>query len=146
MEIEQSSRRQIENEACLPPDKKKAHKVDHLTEIIGVFGPFHLIIYLAMSLSIILHGWQMFSNKFYTYPTDFWCERPLSQGNFTKDTWLNISAPLKLVKNAYEFDKCAIFDIDFDGLNTRPDESTPTIPCKSWEYAGHFDVSILEPI
>ena len=138
MEIEQSSRGQKEEEACLPD--KKAHKVDHLTEIIGIFGPFHLIIYVVMGLSIIIHGWQMFSNKFYTYPTNFWCQRPMSQANLTTELWLNLSTPLKHGSED-EFDKCLIFDVDYSSINTRPEESTPTIPCKSFEYAGHFDVS-----
>ena len=74
MELEKESREK--REAGLTEDKN--NKLDHLTKIIGPFGPFHAIIYTAIGLSIVIHGWQMFSNKFYTYKTNFWCAKPNS--------------------------------------------------------------------
>ena len=69
------------------------HDIDHLTKIIGVFGPFHAMVYTAIGLSIIIHGWQMFSNKFYTYDTDFWCKKPESLSELSTKDWLHLSAP-----------------------------------------------------
>ena len=55
------------------------------------------------------------------------------------DDWLEISSP----KINGEFDRCQVFDIDFDNVFERPPEETGTIECKSWEYdAIYFDVSI----
>ena len=60
---------------------------DHLTEIIGIFGPFQGLFFFITALLYLLHCWQMMANKFYTYKTDYWCTRPeshahLSQGFF----------------------------------------------------------------
>ena len=96
MELKQKN----EEEVCLP-DKKKG-KFDHLTEIIGIFGPFHMIINTTLALSVIIHNWQMFSNKFYTHKPNFWCARPDSQSDLNISKWLNLSSPLKLVNNEYE--------------------------------------------
>ena len=57
---------------------------DHLTKIIGIFGPFHAVFYFITALLYCLHCWQMMSNKFYTYSTDYWCTRPSSHANFTQ--------------------------------------------------------------
>ena len=57
---------------------------DHLTKIIGIFGPFHAVFYFITALVYCLHCWQMMSNKFYTYPTDYWCVRPESHAHFTQ--------------------------------------------------------------
>ncbi len=45
--------------------------------------------------------------------------------------WLNISAPYN-VKG--EFDRCRIFDVDFDLVQQRPNETTPTIACSVWDF------------
>ena len=36
-----------ENKACLPGKKGNKH-VDHITDIIGIFGPFHAVFYTAI--------------------------------------------------------------------------------------------------
>ena len=36
-----------ENKACLPGKKDNKH-VDHITDIIGIFGPFHAVFYTAI--------------------------------------------------------------------------------------------------
>ena len=107
MELKQKN----EEEDCIPD--KKSGKFDHLTEIIGIFGPFHMIINTTLALSVIIHNWQMFSNKFYTYEPNFWCARPENQIDLSGSNWLNLSSPLKSVDDKYEFDKCLQFDIDY---------------------------------
>ena len=123
---------------------RKTHKVDHLTEIIGVFGLFHAVFYMAIAFSIVIHAWQMFSNKFYTHKTDFWCAKPENQVNLSTKSWLNLSAPrLKLGNDERGFGQCEIFDVDYSTITTRPDENTETKTCTSWEYnTEQFDVSL----
>ena len=55
---------------------KKSRNLDHLTEIIGRFGRYQTILSVVLSLTVIMHCWQMMANKFYTYKTDYWCSRP----------------------------------------------------------------------
>lgn len=55
-------------------DKDAIHK-DFLTKIIGLFGPFHFVVYTTLAMTISLHSWQMMANKFYTYKTDHFCAR-----------------------------------------------------------------------
>ena len=146
MELEKTNE---EDQVCLSkpcnlPLSKKSHKIDHLTEIIGVFGPFHAMICTSIGLSIIIHNWQMFSNKFYTYEPNFWCARPESEIDLSGSNWLNLSSPLNSVDNEYEFDKCLQFDIDYKNIDVRPEENTSTILCSSWEYETEpFDVSLF---
>ena len=85
----------------------------------------------------------MFSNKFYTYKTDFWCAKPETQVNLSTKAWLNLSAPrLKLGNDESGFGQCEIFDIDYSTITTRPDKNTETKTCTSWEYnTEQFDVS-----
>lgn len=45
--------------------------------------------------------------------------------------WLSISAPI--LDNG-DFDRCHVFDVDFELAPERPAEDTPTIPCPSFEY------------
>ena len=41
-----------------------------------------------------------------------------------------------------EYDRCKIFDIDYNSIESRPDENTQTIECNTWEYSNeYFDVS-----
>ncbi len=123
-------------------EKKKMHKVDHLTEIIGVFGRFHGLVYTIIGITISMHAWQMMSNKFFTRKTESWCARPDSLSGIPIDLWLNLSAPIKNNESG-EFDRCRIFNVDYLNLNRRPSENTPTIPCEAWEYADRpFDVSL----
>ncbi len=118
-------------------------KLDHLTAIIGIFGPFHAVIYSIIGLTISMHTWQMMCNKFLTYPTDFWCQRPEMFQNLSLEEWLNISTPL--TKDG-KFDKCNIFDVDFAQISERPDETTTeVVPCQNWEFQSeHFDKTITE--
>ena len=130
----------IEDEPCLPD--KKSGKVDHLTEIIGRFGPFHAMIYTAIGLSIVIHGWQMFSNKFYTYKTNFWCAKPNSLENLSINDWLNLSAPLKYVNYEEGISQCEKFNVTYSNISKRPDENTKVTLCTAWEYdTKPFDVS-----
>lgn len=46
--------------------------------------------------------------------------------------WLNMSAPLKSDRT---FDRCNIFDVDYDVVKERPEETTPLRSCQSWEFA-----------
>jgi hypothetical protein len=56
----------------------------------------------------------------------------------TPSDWLNISAPYNADG---EYDRCNIFDVDFDNIQQRPNETTPTIPCTNWEFdEGTFQV------
>ena len=53
--------------------------------------------------------------------------------NLSLGEWLNLSAPFD--NNSGEFDKCHIFDIDYDLETSRPDEeTTPVKKCTSWDY------------
>ena len=133
----------IEDEPCLPD--KKSGKVDHLTETIGRFGPFHAIIYTAIGLSIVIHGWQMFSNKFYTYKTNFWCAKPNSLENLSINDWLNLSAPLKYVNYEEGISQCEKFNVTYNNISKRPDENTKVTLCTAWEYdTKPFDVSTYQ--
>ena len=130
---------QKKKEVAMIGDK---NKFDHITKIIGAFGPYHAMIYSVIGLSIIIHGWQMFSNKFYTYKTDFWCAKPKSLANLSKTDWLNLSAPLEYIPNTEEISQCTMFNVTYSNITRRPDESTETIPCSMWEYdTNKFDVS-----
>ena len=42
-----------ENKACLSGKKDNKH-VDHITDIIGIFGPFHAVFYTAIGTVYIL--------------------------------------------------------------------------------------------
>ena len=55
----------------------------------------------------------MFSNKFYTYDTDFWCKKPESLLELSKKDWLHLSAPMKTVGNETVHSQCEMFDIDY---------------------------------
>ena len=46
--------------------------------------------------------------------------------------WLNLSSPLK---SDGSFDRCNIFDVDYDVIEERPEETTPIRSCQSWEFA-----------
>ena len=61
---------------------------------------------------------------------DYWCSQP-PHLNLTTSEWLNLSAPL--LDNG-EFDKCHIFDIDYDLETSRPDDGTRVKKCISWDY------------
>ena len=95
-----------------------------------------------MSLTICMHSWQSMSNKFYTYPTEFWCARPENLANISVEEWQNLSAPIRIVDDKPVFDRCEIFNVNYTNINERPDNNTPTISCKGWEYnTTHFQVS-----
>ncbi len=80
----------------------------------------------------------MMANKFYTYQTDYWCTRPPSHAHLSQEEWLNISAPMD---SNGDYDRCAIFDVNYDNLWLRPEDGTGTVKCTSWEYDAHyFDV------
>ena len=97
---------------------------------------------VSIGLTIIIHNWQMLSNKFYTHKTDFWCSRP-SYSNFSVEDWRKLSTPWKIGSNESDFDNCQIFNVNFSTISTRPDENTENIPCTSWEYDTKlFDVSL----
>ena len=122
--------------------KANGGHLDHLTEIIGPFGLFHAVVYTTLGLSISLHCWQSFANKFYTYPTDFWCAKPQNLANLTLQEWKNLSAPMN---DDGQFDNCHIFDVNYDAISTRPTaQKTPIKKCQHWEYdAHHFDVNLV---
>ena len=40
---------------------------DPMTEVIGPVGPFQIVWHVVLGLSIIIHAWQMFANKWLTY-------------------------------------------------------------------------------
>ena len=42
-----------ENKACLPGKKDNKH-VDHITDIVGIFGTFHAVFYTAIGKEYIL--------------------------------------------------------------------------------------------
>ena len=114
---------------------KEDVKIDHLTELIGLFGPFQGAVYLIMGITISMHTWQMMGNKFFTYKTDYYCTRPENLQHLTIESWLNLSSPF--TENG-EFDHCQIFDIDYDSVAVRPEESTQTKLCTSWEYHNEY--------
>ena len=111
------------------------NEIDHITSIIGPFGLFHAVIYTVVGMTISIHYWQMTSNKFLAYETDFWCSRPENLKNLSAEIWKNVSAPL--LENG-EFDRCNIFDVTFEKSSNRPEENTKTVPCKSWEYDNQY--------
>ena len=105
---------------------------DAQTELTGAFGPWQGIIFTVCGLSVILHGWQMLSNKFLTYSIDHWCERPEMYKGGSIEEWLNISSPLL---DDGTFDRCHRFDLDYDQvISRRPKETSPTVACFAWEY------------
>ena len=111
---------------------KKAKQEDQITDIIGVFGPYQAVLFTVFGLTIVIHNWQMLSNKFYAYKTDYWCARPENLQHLNIENWLNLSSPL--INGTNEFDKCAMFDVDYTKINNRPEENVATKPCTSWEY------------
>ena len=123
---------------------KKAKQEDQITDIIGVFGPYQAVLFTIFGLTIVIHNWQMLSNKFYTNKTDFWCSRPSEFANFSVEDWRKLSAPWKSgSSNESDFDNCKIFNVNFSTISIRPEENTETIPCTSWEYDTElFDVSL----
>ena len=87
----------------------------------------------------------MFSNKFYTYDTDFWCKKPESLLELSKKDWLHLSAPMKTVGNETVHSQCEMFDIEYNSPMKlkRPNENAASVECKSWDYnTTYFDVSI----
>lgn len=110
--------------------ESKLPKTDLYLSLIGDFGRFQLTCCVLSALTIFLHCWQMLLNKFYTFPVDHWCSRPLELQEMPVQQWINLSAPM----NGGEFDKCQIFDVEFTNMTARPSESTPTRLCDSWEY------------
>ena len=48
---------------------------------------------------------------------------------------INMSAQLKADGS---FDKCRVFDLDYTVTFARPDESTPTRACQSWDYDEEY--------
>ena len=128
MEVEKL---QTEDKNSKKSPQSKKDDSDFITDIIGQFGPFHAVTFTIMGLSIVIHCWQMMANKFYTYQTDFWCARPQSFQNHTQDQWRNLSAP----KILDEYDRCAIFEMDYSYSNlvVRPGENTSLRHCNAWE-------------
>ncbi len=121
--------------------ESKCHKLDHLTEIIGPFGLYHGVTFFVMSLTIVIHAWQSMANKFYTRETEYWCRRPALLNNIPVDRWMNLSSP---ILESGDFDRCHIFDVDYQTLEQRPGEDTPVLKCTSWEYATEpFDVRTI---
>ena len=112
---------------------KKAKQEDQITDIVGVFGPYQAVLFTICGLAIVIHNWQMLANKFYTYKTDFWCARPENLKHLNIENWLNLSSPL-INGTTDEFNKCAMFDVDYTKINNRPEENVATKPCTSFEY------------
>ena len=110
---------------------KKSYEVDKLTEIIGEVGPWQLLWVGLPDISIAVHCWMMMSNKWLTYKTDHWCARPAGLDDLTREQWLNLSSPI-LADGS--FDKCHMFDLNYNETFERPDEGFPVIPCSNWEY------------
>lgn len=117
-------------------------EMDHVTEIVGTFGPFHATVYTLLGLTISIHYWQMTCNKFLTYPTDFHCSMPQHLENTVDlEMWLNMSSPI-LEGNIY--DRCNIFDIDYQNATVRPEAWTKTRPCTSWQFQNvYFSVRYI---
>ena len=114
---------------------------DPLTEIIGKHGRFQFTWCVLGGITVIFHAMMMMSNKWVTHKVDHWCTRPASLQNMDVNEWLNISAPY--LENG-KLDRCYIFDIDYDNIQERPSNDTPTIPCTSWEYdTSMFQVSFF---
>ena len=80
---------------------------------------------MPIGLTIIIHNWQMLSNKFYTNKTDFWCSRPSEFANFSVENWRKLSTPWKKIGSSEsDFDNCQIFNVNFSTITTRPEENT----------------------
>ena len=47
-------------------EKEEFHR-DPMTEVIGAVGPFQIVWHVVLGLSIVIHAWQMFANKWLTY-------------------------------------------------------------------------------
>ena len=71
----------------------------------------------------------MMAGKWLTYKTDHWCARPLE--DMAVEQWLNVSAPML---EDGSFDRCNMYDVEYNLNSVRPDEDTPIIACTSWEY------------
>lgn len=104
---------------------------DNLTEIIGKYGRFQYTWGFLGSLTLAFHAMMMMSNKWLTFEVHHWCARPLSLKDMTVEQWWNISRP---IQNKGDLEKCYIFDVDYDNVQGRPSEDTPSIPCNKWEY------------
>ena len=46
--------------------------------------------------------------------------------------WVNISAPYDADG---KYDRCRIFEVDYNIIQQRPNETTPTIACETWDFA-----------
>ncbi|TRY61932.1 hypothetical protein TCAL_08872 [Tigriopus californicus] len=117
-------------------------RVDPLTEVIGEYGPWQLKWHFLLGVTTIFHGWQMMSNKFLTYKSDYWCAPPETMLNgsliYPKEQWINISTPLDFDGR---LDFCHVFDVDYDSFHQdRPEESSPIRPCHHW----HYDHSLFQ--
>jgi hypothetical protein len=51
-------------------DKEEFHR-DPMTDVIGPAGPFQIMWHLVLGLSVAVHAWQMFANKWLTYKVNF---------------------------------------------------------------------------
>ena len=54
-----------------------------MTEVIGAVGPFQIVWHLVLGLSIVIHAWQMFANKWLTYKVEG-CSDIVSRFRMTK--------------------------------------------------------------
>lgn len=111
-------------------------RIDPLTEVIGEYGPWQFKWHFLVGVTAIFHGWQMMSNKFLTFNSDYWCAPPEAilngTGAYPVEQWINISTPLDMEGN---FDFCHVFDVDYDSFQQdRPDENTPIRSCSHWNY------------
>ena len=107
------------------------HRHDGLTEIIGSIGRWQLTITLLLDISVAVHAWQMMANKWLLFPVDHWCARPEGMTDMSVEEWRNLSAPM-LSDGSY--DKCNVYQVDYDTISERPPNDTSTIPCSDWEY------------
>lgn len=105
---------------------------DRMTEVVGEFGPWQLLWLCLLCWTITIHAWQMFANKFLTYPTEHWCARPEALRHLDVEEWLNMSAPRTQDGG---FDRCRVFsDREFAADSERPEEGAATAECEEWEY------------
>lgn len=125
---------------------KKCKQKDKLTAVIGVGGRWQILTFVYLSGMVAWDATNMFNMKFSAYPVDYWCQRPVQYGHLSAAHWLNLSAPLSAVSVGQPFDRCHVFDLDWDGnITARPAESTPSRPCLSWEYDdSHFGQTVTQ--
>eukprot|EP00095_Tigriopus_kingsejongensis_P001794 snap_masked-scaffold2424_size15851-processed-gene-0.2 protein:Tk01794 transcript:snap_masked-scaffold2424_size15851-processed-gene-0.2-mRNA-1 annotation:"organic cation transporter protein" len=114
-----------------PNDDSGEAEKDPITEAMGDFGPWQLIMVCVVGSFIIPCCYPVLNLSFMNASNDFWCAPPAGIANQTSvEQWREISG--QSVHGA-----CAIYDVDYEqgfSQHTALSSETPTRPCQKWDY------------